>query len=56
MVEILLCSLIAQQCLVLASFSFTGLFIDEDAPRAAGESNYHVMWKPVVCARLKATT
>jgi hypothetical protein len=39
MVEIILCSLIAQHCSVLASFSFTGLFIADAAPRAASESD-----------------
>jgi hypothetical protein len=36
---LLLCSLIAQQCLVLATFSVTVLFIAKAAPRAAGESD-----------------
>jgi hypothetical protein len=31
------CGFIAQQCLVVASFSFTVLFIADVAPREAGE-------------------
>jgi hypothetical protein len=37
MAGILPCGFIAQQCLVLASFSLTVLFIADAAPRAAGE-------------------
>jgi hypothetical protein len=38
MAKELSCGFIAQQCSVLASFSFTVLFIANDAPWAAGES------------------
>jgi hypothetical protein len=37
MTEELPCSFIAQQCSVLATFSFTVLFIADAAPRAASE-------------------
>jgi hypothetical protein len=37
MAEELPCGFVAQQCSVLASFSFTVLFIADAAPRAAGE-------------------
>jgi hypothetical protein len=37
MAEELPCGFIAQQCLVLASFNFTVLFIADAAPRAVGE-------------------
>jgi hypothetical protein len=33
----LLCGFIAQQCSMLASFSLTGLFIDDAAPQTAGK-------------------
>jgi hypothetical protein len=39
MAEELPCSFIAQQCSVLASFSFTVLFMAEAVPRAAGDSD-----------------
>jgi hypothetical protein len=57
MVGTLLCNLIAQQCSVLASFSFKVLFID-DVPWVAREvlTLHHVILDLQTCARLKATT
>jgi hypothetical protein len=55
MVGLLLYSSIAQQCLVLASFSFTMLFIAKATPRAAGEvmNCYHVILGSTVMCTIK---